>query len=140
MITEGVDNRFIESSSPHSLGLQNDVTISTPGFDSNPLMVNQKRFWGAGLQGPGCCKGLGGLTFDGSGLFGTGLFSGDVSSWGVSEVLASMVGMYAFYSMFYQAKQTKYRIEGARRRQRVSKAKRLRERAKRLEEKTVGLF
>jgi len=67
------DNRFRETDSPHSLGLENAMTIPSPGFDSNPLMINQKSFWGRGISG---------LSFDGTGLFGTGLFSGDISTYG----------------------------------------------------------
>lgn len=44
------DTRFIQSTAPHSLGLANAMTIPSPGFDTNPLMINQKRNWGAGQQ------------------------------------------------------------------------------------------
>ena len=55
MLVDGVDNRFLESSSPHSLGLKNNMTIPNPGWDSNPLMINQKKFWGEqGTYGMGC--------------------------------------------------------------------------------------
>ncbi len=125
------NNLFIESASPHSLGLKNNMTIPSPGFDQNPLMIEQKRFWGAGLRG---------LTFDGTGFLGTGLFSGDITTWGVSEMVFGLVGMYAFYSMFFQAKQTKYRLEMGASRRRKSKAASLRAKAKRLEEQTTGIF
>ena len=46
MLVQGVDNRFIESNSPHSIGLKNNVTVPSPGFDQNPLIRNQKKFWG----------------------------------------------------------------------------------------------
>ncbi len=128
------DNSMVESKSPHSLGLRNNVTIPSPGFDSNPLMINNKSFWGRGMYG------LGGLSFDGTGLFGTGLFSGDITTWGVSELVAGAIGIYAVYAMFFQAKQTKYRMEAGARRRRVGKAKRLREKAKQLEEQTEGIF
>jgi hypothetical protein len=131
MIANGIDNRFGESTSPHSLGLRNSMTIPNGGWDSNPLMINQKRFWGAGMSG---------LTFDGTGLFGTGLFSGDITTWGIPELIAAAVGAYAIYSMFFQTKQTKYRLEAGARRRRVGRAKRLRERAKKLEEQTEGIF
>jgi hypothetical protein len=143
MLAFSGQHEFEESTSPHSIGLQNAMTVPSPGFDSNPLMIEQKRFWGGGLQGLGCGKcrnGISGLSFDGSGLFGTGLFSGDINTWGIEEAIAAAIGMYAIYAMFYQAKQTKYRLEGTRRRQRVSKAKKLRERAKKLEEQTTGIF
>lgn len=128
------DNLFVESKSPHSLGLRNNLTIPSPGYDENPLMIEQKKFWGAGLQG------IRGLTFDGTGLFGTGVFSGSIGNWGVSEAVLGVVGLYAVYAMFFQAKQTKYRMEAGARRRRVSRAKSLREKAKRLEEKTEGIF
>ena len=128
------DNRIAISKSPHSLGVQNNLTIPSPGFDENPLIINEKRWLGAGMQG------LGGLTFDGTGLFGTGVFSGDIWSWGVTEVVFGLIGIYSFYAMFHQAKQTKYRAEMSAGRRRKSKAVRLRARAKKLEEKTTGIF
>jgi hypothetical protein len=128
------DNRFIESSSPHSLGLKNNLTIPNPGWDQNPLLINEKKYWGATDN-----AGLSGLTFDGTGLFGTGLFSGDVSTWGVPEIIASGFGAYAVYSMFFQAKQHKYRLESKVRRSRVSRAAKYRRKAKELESRE-GLF
>jgi hypothetical protein len=125
------DNLFVETQSPHSLGLKNSMTIPSPGFDQNQLMINEKRFWGAGLQG---------LSFDGSGLFGTGLFAGDIATWGVSEFIFGLIGAYAVYAMFHQTKQTKYRLEMGAGRRRKSRAKKLREKAKRLEEQTEGIF
>jgi len=137
------DNNFRESTSPHSLGLANNMTIPNPGWDSNSLMINEKKFWGAGLQG-GCpgmgCMGMRGLTFDGTGLLGTGVFSGDISTWGVTEIVFGAIGLYAVYAMFFQAKQTKYRLEGSARRRRVKRAKTYREKAKKLEEQTEGIF
>src|ERR1035437_4947023 len=124
------NNSFTESSSPHSLGLKNNMTIPNPGWDSNKLMINEKKYWGAGLQG---------LTFDGSGIFGTGLFSGDISTWGMPELVAGLVGAYAIYAMFFQVKQTKYRMEGSARRRRVKKASTLRQKAKKLELQTEGI-
>jgi hypothetical protein len=84
--------------------------------------------------------GMGAMTFDGTGLFGTGLFGGDWSTWGWTELLVLPVAAYALYAMVYQTKQTKYRMEGAARRRRVKRAGRLREKAKRLEAKTAGIF
>ena len=130
MITTAPIN-FHESKSPHSLGLQQAMTISTPGFDKNPLMVNQKRYWGAGM---------GGLTFDGTGLLGSGLFGPDVTTWGWGEVLFGCIGAYAIYSMFFQAKQTKYRLEMGAGRRRKTRAASLRAKAKRLDEQTEGFF
>lgn len=125
------DNNFVETSSPHSLGLKNALTIPNPGWDQNPLLINEKKFWGAGMSG---------LSFDGSGLFGTGLFSGDVSTWGFGEIIAGMFGIYAIYSMFHQGKQTKYRMEIAAGRRRKKRAVSYRAKAKKLEEQTEGIF
>lgn len=133
------DNLFLETSSPHSLGLKNNMTIATPGFDSNPLMINQKKDWGAGNNNT-VKAGLQGLTFDGTGLLGTGLFSGDITTWGMPEILAGAVGAYALYSMVHQTKQTGYRLEQGARKRRVSKASRLRQKAKSLEDKEGGYF
>lgn len=98
------DNAFVESQSPHSLGLRNNMTIPNPGFDQNQLMINEKKFWGAGLQG---------LSFDGTGLFGTGLFSGDISTWGIGELIALGVGYYILYSLFYTTKSGAKAVHGA---------------------------
>ncbi len=46
-----VDNRFGVSTSPHSLGLRNNMTIPNPGWDQNPLLITEKSFWGRGMQG-----------------------------------------------------------------------------------------
>ena len=81
-----------------------------------------------------------GLSFDGTGLFGTGLFSGDVTSWGLAEIVVGAIGVYAVYAMFFQAKQTKYRLEMSAGRRRKSKAAVLRAKAKKLEEQTEGIF
>ena len=149
------------SSLPFSLALQNTVNTGGSYVTPSGTVANQK-YWasrgfqgygpliqygpGAGMDGVGCgCNcggncGMGGLTFDGTGLFGTGLFSGDVSSWGLWEGIAGLIGVYAVYAMFFQAKQTKYRVEMARGRQRKRKATRLRAKAARLEAKTTGIF
>lgn len=133
------DNRFGESQSPHSLANRLAMTIPSPGWDTNPLMITQKEFWGGGMQGVGCSNcGMGGLTFDGSGFLGTGLFSGDVTTWGFSELIAGVIGLYAVYSMIFQTKQTKYRLEQSAHKRRKSRAARLREKAKKLEEREVG--
>lgn len=44
------DNSFQISPSPHSLGLKNAVTIPSV-WDSNPILINQKKFFAAGLSG-----------------------------------------------------------------------------------------
>lgn len=82
--------------------------------------------------------GMSGLTFDGTGIFGTGLFSSDLTTWGIPEGIAALIGAYAIYAMFFQAKQTKYRLEGAAQRRRKTKAARYRAKAKALEEKELG--
>ena len=125
------DNRYAQSTSPHSLGNRLSIVIPNPWFDTNPMMIEQKRFWGNGLQG---------LTFDGSGFLGTGLFSSDISEWGISEVVFGLIGIYGVYAMFFQAKQTKYRLEMTAGRRRKSRAAKLRAKAKRLEEQTTGIF
>jgi len=125
------DNRFGISPITHSLGLRNNMTIPNPGFDSNPLLMEEKRWWGRGLQG---------INFDGSGLFGTGLFSGDWTTWGWEEALFGAIGVYAVYSMIFQAKQTKYRMEIGAGRRRKTRAASLRAKAKQLEEQTTGIF
>jgi hypothetical protein len=120
--------------------LKNNMTIPMPGWDSNPLMINEKKYWGESRSNGVGFGGLGGLTFDGTGLLGTGLFSGDITTWGVSELIAGAIGAYAIYAMFFQAKQTKYRLEAGARRRRVGRASRLRQKAKQLEEQTEGIF
>lgn len=66
-----------ESTSPHSLALAN--AISTPsGQDQNPLLIYQKAFWGAGMQGcSGGCEGMG--------ILGTPYFDGPWKDWGIIE-------------------------------------------------------
>lgn len=85
--------------------------------------------------------GLSDLSMDGSGILGTGLFG---TSWGMPEVIVLAIGVplgiFAMYSMFHQTKQTGYRLEARGRRKRVSKAAKLRAKAKRLEEKEGGWF
>lgn len=84
-------------------------------------------------------SGLADLSADGTGWFGSGLF-GD--NWGMPELVAggliALVGAYAFYAMFHQAKQTKYRAEAAAGRRRKKRASAYREKAKRLEAQTTG--
>jgi hypothetical protein len=139
------DNRFSESSSPHSLGLRNNVTIPNPGWDQNALLINSKKDWGTqGTYGMAQLKGLGGLTFDGTGLFGTGLFSGDVTTWGVPELITGIIGVYAIYTMFLETKHVKRDVTerlGARAKvRRVSRAAKLRKQAEELESKEGGWF
>lgn len=146
----GHDNRLGISNSPHSLSNRGALTV--PGWgDTNPFILSQKAWNGAGFQGFGGCKssgctgkccggGMNGLTFDGTGFLGTGLFSSDISEWGIGEIIFGIVGVYAIYSMFFQAKQTKYRMEIGAGRRRKTRAARLRTKAKSLEEQTTGIF
>lgn len=142
------DNLFTQSLAPHSMGLANNMTIPMPGWDANPNLTRSTRLWAApSLQkGWPCCsgrvgpRGLAGLTFDGTGLLGTGLFSQDPSTWGLSELIVSAVGAYAFYSMIHQTGQHKIRLEAATQRRRKKVAAKYRAKAKQLEEKEVGGF
>jgi hypothetical protein len=140
------------STLPFSLALQNTVNTGVSFDTSSGAIANSQRWAARGFQGYGpwiqygrsagmdgigcnCQRGMGSLTFDGSGLFGTGLF-GD--TWGVPETVGVLIGLYALYSMFYTTKQTKTRLEASAQRRRVKKAARLRAKAKRLEEKGLG--
>jgi hypothetical protein len=147
---------------PFSLSLANTVTTGTSFDTASHAVANTKawaaagfrgfgprmQFTGAGMDGLGShchcggtcghCGGLGGLTFDGTGLFGTGLFSGDPTTWGIPEVIAGGIGAYALYAMFFQAKQTKYRLEASAQRRRKTKAAKYRAKAQRLEAKGLG--
>jgi hypothetical protein len=103
MIVNGVNNAFVESQSPHSMGLQNALTIPNPGFDQNPLMANDKLWAG---QNDGFSRGgLRGLTFDGTGLLGTGLFASmDPTTWG-AEWFVVLFGVWMLFSTFHTTKQ-----------------------------------
>ena len=135
MITTAPIN-FLESTSPHSMGLQKALTITSPGFDQNPIMGGPFR--------RNKSFGLGGLSFDGTGLLGTGLFSGDMTTWGWSELVFGLIGTYAIYTMFIQTKQVKARVStGLKTRargRRVSKAARLRRQATELEKDDGGFI
>ena len=52
--------------------------------------------------GLGCSQGMGALTMDGTGLMGTGLFSGglDLSTWGAGEIAALAFGAFVLFSVF----------------------------------------
>src|ERR1035437_3775136 len=126
------DNNFKESTITHSLSLQNAMQVPAPIWDENQLMKLTKAGVGRG--------GMGGLSFDGTGFLGTGLFSGDMATWGIGEIIFGLVGAYAVYAMFFQVKQTKYRMEIGAGRRRKSKAASYRAKAKRLEEQTEGFF
>jgi hypothetical protein len=122
------NNKFVESGSPHSLGLQNALTVPNPGFDTNNLMVNEKRFWGAGLQG---------LTMDGTGLFGTGLFSGglDLTTYGPGEWACVVLGGYMLYSMFHTTSHAVSYAKSIPQERRRKRASKLRKKADEIESK-----
>ena len=150
------------STLPFSIALANSVNTGVSYDTPSGFIAEEQRWASRGFQsyvprvqypnkgldghcGCGCGGGCGcgshgmhGLTFDGSGLFGTGLFSGDWTTWGWEEGIAGLIGAYAAYAMFFQAKQTKYRLEGAAQRRRKSKAARLRAKAARYEAKGLG--
>lgn len=56
--------------------------------------------------GGSCCEGLGGLTFDGTGLLGSGLFSGgmDLSTWGAAEYTLLAGVAYMLYATVFTTK------------------------------------
>ena len=60
---------------------------------------------GCGCPAAGCRCGMG-AWMDGSGLFGTGLFSGglDYSTWGIGEWAAVLFGGYFLVSLFHTTK------------------------------------
>lgn len=124
------NNKFIESESPHSMGLLNNMTVPNPGLDSMANLSKDKLWSGSPVPG------MGRLSFDGSGLFGTGLFSGDVSSWDVTEVVGGLVAAYAIYTMFRHGRETNDRLEQRARRKRMVVAKRLKDQASDIESQT----
>lgn len=103
MIVNSTRNQsFIESSSPHSIGLANNVTIPNPGWDSNPLLLTEKQ-----LNGRSASNGFSGLgaLFDGTGFLGTGLFVTG-QPWGVGEY--GLIAL-AVYLVFFQGQNKRYR-------------------------------
>lgn len=134
------DNTFKVSASPHSLGLQNNMTVPSTWGDTNPLIALEKSALASGVQGvnKGFPYGMSGLTFDGTGLLGTGLFSGDYTTWGVPELVAGLFGAYALYSSFHQAKQHKYRWEAGKTKRTRSKITKYKTKAKQLEAKLAA--
>lgn len=62
----------------------------------------------SGSCGCGCggANGLGALTMDGTGLFGSGLFASpfDVSTWSIGEYLALGLGAYLLYAVVFTTK------------------------------------
>jgi hypothetical protein len=78
------------------------------------------------------CGGMGALTMDGTGLLGTGLFSGgfDLSTWGIGEYLTATFGLYIVFSVFSDigkgvsgVKRSVRRVGSFRKQQHVKKAK-----------------
>lgn len=126
------NNKFVESESPHSMGLFNDMTVPSAGLDSMANLAKDKLWSGSPVPG------MSGLSFDGSGFLGTGLFSGDISNWGIPEVIGGLIGVYAVYSMIFQGKQTNYRLQQSAHRRRKVTAAKLKARATELENKEVG--
>jgi len=111
------------------------MTVPSTWGDNNPLIAMEKAALASGVQGVNITKpfGMGTLSFDGTGLLGTGLFSGDPSTWGVPELIAGVIGAYMVYSSVHQAKQHKYRWEAGSRNRKRSKAAKYRQREKQLE-------
>lgn len=64
------NNLFVETASPHSLGLANNMTIPNPGWDSNPLMISTKKFWGETRSNGTGFSGLGSMSFTDYLLYG----------------------------------------------------------------------
>ena len=150
---------------PFSLALANRVTTGV-SFSTPSGAIRNSQIWasagfrgfgpvmtfpgaGAGMDGMGCgcgCagRGLSGLTMDGTGLLGTGLFcwppfGGDGScNWGMAELIAGAIGFYALYSMFRTSKTMHTELAGAAVRRRKRRAAKYRERAKKLEDKPFG--
>lgn len=81
-------------------------------------------------------RGVSGLTFDGSGLLGTGIFGNGPWDW--SEWLILAIGAYALFSIFYTtqetAKKTTQKAASAFEGRRRSRAAKLRAQAKQIEE------
>ena len=63
---------------------------------------------------PCCCggSGMGALTMDGTGLFGSGLFASpfDVSTWGFGEYMALGLGAYLLYAVVSTTKAETRRV------------------------------
>ena len=87
------------------------ANVDTPAFDWRVGAVVPWRL--DPLQQPGVSRGLRGLTFDGTGLLGTGLFSSglDISQWTIWEYLIALSGAYFAYSVFFSSPAKKRRSE-----------------------------
>jgi hypothetical protein len=77
---------------------------------------------------PGNTRGLGSFTMDGTGLLGTGLFSGglDLSTWGAGEWITILAGVWVLYSVFHTTAGAARYAAGAPGRRRQKKAAALR--------------
>lgn len=148
---------------PFSLALANDVSTGVSFNTPGGFIGTQQRWARAGFQGFGPRKqysgagmdglghgcgcgggcgcgshGMGGLTFDGTGLFGTGIFGGDPSTWGIAEIVAGALGIWVVRAVVLQFGQEKVRAQGLAQRRRKSRAARLRAKAKALEDAPFG--
>lgn len=81
-----------------------------------PSMIPQPIESNCGCGCGGGCSGMSGLTMDGTGLLGTGLFtSTDIATWGAGEVAVLAFGFFALYSMFSTTRRAGRRVaKGAR--------------------------
>jgi hypothetical protein len=88
--------------------------------------------------------GVSGFRLDGTGLLGTGLLSLDpgTPSWDWADYALLVLGIYGIYAIFFRAKQQAkagyLALEGRAQKRRVARAKKYREKAKRLEAKGLG--
>jgi len=84
--------------------------------------------------------GVSGLTFDNTGLFGTGLLGS--GSWDFWDYAFLALGIYGIYAIFFRAKQQVKAgylgLEGRAQKRRVARAAKYRAKAKRLEAKGLG--
>ena len=97
------------SYSPHLV----DVNGSTPYRFDFPPMGDDNRVWfqpmaiyGQPSSEDMQSHGMAGLTMDGTGLLGTGLFSGGMnfSTWGTGEYVVAGLGAYTLFSLFSTGK------------------------------------
>lgn len=99
--------------------------VSPFPFTTPQQLAAGGRGLGCGCGG-GCGCGMSGLTFDGTGLWGSGLFSGDTSSWGVGEFGFLALGAFVLYSVVSTSQRTSEAVRGhvGRVRSRAKKIKR----------------
>jgi hypothetical protein len=80
----------------------------------SPFAFTTPQYLSAGGRGLGCADcgcsgcngGMGALTFDGTGLWGSGLFSGDMSTWGAGEYGVLALGAFVLYSVVFTSRRT----------------------------------